>query len=111
MEELIEKAQNKSADYIKTCHIYLIECIRQYISRFLFTQKDQMYTNLVLHPEESQGLADAYKPHVNMYESNDGIIYFEFDSDYNSQVEDNYLELDEVSVDMLVTIVEAIDNL
>ena len=69
-----------------------------------------MYTNLVLHPDETQGLADAYKPHVDIYKSNDGIIYFEFDSD-NSQVEDNYLELDEVSVDMLVTIVEAIDSL
>lgn len=110
MEELIEKAKNKSADYIKICHVYLIECIRQYISRFLSTQKDQMYTNLVLHPEESQGLANAYKPHVNIYQTNDDIIYFEFDSD-NSQVEDNYLELDEVSVDMLVTIVEAIDSL
>ena len=110
MEELIEKAKNKSADYIKTCHIYLIECIRQYISRFLSTQKDQIYTNLVLHPEESQGLADEYKQHINIYQTNDGIIYFEFDSD-NNQVEDNYLELDEVSVDMLVTIVEAIDSL
>lgn len=110
MEELIEKAQNKSADYIKTCHIYLIECIRQYISRFLSTQKDQMYTNLVLHPEESQGLADAYKPHVDIYQSNDGIIYFEFDSDWNAP-EGNYLELDEVQVDILVDIVEAIDSL
>jgi hypothetical protein len=110
MEELIEKAQNKSANYIKTCHIYLIECIRQYISRFLSTQKDQMYTNLVLHPEESQGLADVYKPHVNMYQSNDGIIYFEFDSDWNAP-EGNYLELDEVQVDILVDIVEAIDNI
>lgn len=110
MEELIEKAQNKSANYIKTCHIYLIECIRQYISRFLSTQKDQMYTNLVLHPEESQGLADVYKPHVHIYQSNDGIIYFEFDSDWNAP-EGNYLELDEVQVDMLVTIVEAIDSL
>ena len=110
MEELIEKAQNKSADYIKTCHIYLIECIRQYISRFLSTQKDQMYTNLVLHPEESQGLADVYKPHVDIYQSNDGIIYFEFDSDWNAP-EGNYLELDEVQVDILVDIVEAIDNL
>lgn len=110
MEELIEKAQNKSADYIKTCHIYLIECIRQYISRFLSTQKDQMYTNLVLHPEESQGLADAYKPHVDIYQSNDGIIYFEFDSDWNAP-EGNYLDLDEVQVDILVDIVEAIDNL
>ena len=110
MEELIEKAQNKSVDYIKTCHIYLIECIRQYISRFLSTQKDQMYTNLVLHPEESQGLADVYKPHVDIYQSNDGIIYFEFDSDWNAP-EDNYLELDEVQVDILVDIVEAIDNL
>ena len=110
MEELIEKAQNKSADYIKTCHIYLIECIRQYISRFLSTQKDQMYTNLVLHPDESQGLADVYKPHVDIYQSNDGIIYFEFDSDWNAP-EGNYLELDEVSVDILVTIVEAIDSL
>lgn len=110
MEELIEKAQNKSADYIKTCHIYLIECIRQYISRFLSTQKDQMYTNLVLHPEKSQGLADVYKPHVDIYQSNDGIIYFEFDSDWNAP-EGNYLELDEVQVDILVDIVEAIDNL
>lgn len=110
MEELIKKAQNKSANYIKTCHIYLIECIRQYISRFLSTQKDQMYTNLVLHPEESQGLADAYKPHVDIYQSNDGIIYFEFDSDWNAP-EGNYLELDEVQVDILVDIVEAIDNL
>lgn len=110
MEELIEKAQNKSADYIKTCHIYLIECIRQYISRFLSTQKDQMYTNLVLHPEESQGLADVYKPHVDIYQSNDGIIYFEFDSDWNAP-EGNYLELDEVQVDILVDIVEAIDSL
>jgi hypothetical protein len=110
MEELIEKAQNKSADYIKTCHIYLIECIRQYISRFLSTQKDQMYTNLVLHPEESQGLADVYKPHVDIYQSNDGIIYFEFDSDWNAP-EGNYLELDEVQVDILVDIVEAIGNL
>jgi hypothetical protein len=110
MEELIEKAQNKSADYIKTCHIYLIECIRQYISRFLSTQKDQMYTNLVLHPEESQGLADAYKPHVDIYQSNDGIIYFEFDSDWNAP-EGNYLELDEVQVDILVDIVEAINSL
>lgn len=110
MEELIEKAQNKSADYIKTCHIYLIECIRQYISRFLSTQKDQMYTNLVLHPDESQGLADVYKPHVDIYQSNDGIIYFEFDSDWNAP-EGNYLELDEVQVDILVDIVEAIDNL
>lgn len=110
MEELIKRAQNKNANYIKAHYIFLIECIRQYISRFLSTQKDQMYTNLVLHPDESQGLADAYKPHVDIYQSNDGIIYFEFDSD-NSQVEDNYLELDEVSVDMLVTIVEAIDSL
>lgn len=110
MEELIEKAQNKGADYIKAYHIYLIECIRQYISRFLYAQKDQMYTNLVLHPEESQGLADVYKPHVDMYKSNDDIIYFEFDSDWNAP-KGNYLELDEVSVDMLVTIVEAIDNL
>lgn len=110
MEELIEKAQNKSADYIKTCHIYLIECIRQYISRFLSTQKDQMYTNLVLHSDETQGLADAYKPHVDIYQSNDGIIYFEFDSDWNAP-EGNYLELDEVQVDILVDIVEAIDNL
>jgi len=111
MEELIEKAQNKDAVYIKTYYIYLIECIRQYISRFLSTQKDQIYTNLVLHPEESQGLADAYKPHVDIYQSNDGIIYFEFDSEFNSQVEDSYIELDEVSLDMLVTIVEAIDSL
>lgn len=110
MEELIEKAQNKSADYIKTCHIYLIECIRQYISRFLSAQKDQMYTNLVLHPEKSQGLADVYKPHVDIYQSNDGIIYFEFDSDWNAP-EGNYLELDEVQVDILVDIVEAIDSL
>lgn len=110
MEEIIEKAQNKSANYIKTCHIYLIECIRQYISRFLSAQKDQMYTNLVLHPEESQGLADVYKPHVNMYQLNDGIIYFEFDSDWNAP-EGNYLELDEVQVDILVDIVEAIDIL
>lgn len=110
MEELIEKAQNKSADYIKTCHIYLIECIRQYISRFLSTQKDQMYTNLVLHPDESQGLADVYKPHVDIYQSNDGIIYFEFDSDWSAP-EGNYLDLDEVQVDILVDIVEAIDNL
>lgn len=110
MKELIEKAQNKSADYIKTCHIYLIECIRQYISRFLSTQKDQMYTNLVLHPEESQGLADVYKPHVDIYQSNDGIIYFEFDSDWNAP-EGNYLELDEVQIDILVDIVEAIDSL
>ena len=110
MEELIEKAQNKSADYIKTCHIYLIECIRQYISRFLSTQKDQMYTNLVLHPDESQGLADVYKPHVDIYQSNDGIIYFEFDSNWNAP-EGNYLELDEVQVNILVDIVEAIDNL
>lgn len=110
MEELIEKAQNKSANYIKTCHIYLIECIRQYISRFLSTQKDQMYTNLVLYPDESQGLADVYKPHVDIYQSNDGIIYFEFDSDWNAP-EGNYLELDEVQVDILVDIVEAIDSL
>lgn len=110
MEEIIEKAQNKSADYIKTCHIYLIECIRQYISRFLSTQKDQIYTNLVLHPDESRELADVYKPHVDIYQSNDGIIYFEFDSDWNAP-EGNYLELDEVSVDILVTIVEVIDSL
>ena len=110
MEELIEKAQNKSAGYIKAYHIYLIECIRQYISRFLSAQKDQMYTNLVLHPEESQGLADVYKPHVDIYQSNDGIIYFEFDSDWNAP-EGNYLELDEVQVDILVDIVEAIDSL
>ena len=110
MEELIKRAQNKNANYIKAHYIFLIECIRQYISRFLSTQKDQMYTNLVLHPEESQGLADVYKPHVNIYQSNDGIIYFEFDSDWNAP-EGNYLELDEVQVDILVDIVEAIDSL
>lgn len=111
MEELIKRAQNKSANHIKTCHIYLKECIRQYISRFLATQENQMYTNLVLHPEESQGLADVYKPHIDMYQTSDGIIYFEFDSGFNSQVEDDYIELDELSVDMLVDIVEAIENI
>ena len=107
MEEIIEKAQNRSASYIETCYIYLKECIRQYISRFLARKENQMYSDLCLDTEESFGIADAHKPHVSIYEQpGEGVIYFEFEG--NS---DEVLTLDELSIDVLIDIVEAIDNL
>jgi hypothetical protein len=110
-ELLIEKAQNKSAHYIETCYIYLKECIRQYISRFLATQENQMYKHLILGEDESQGISDCQKPYVDIYEQpSEGLIYFEFNSEFNSPVEDPYLELDEVSLDMLIEVVKAIDE-
>jgi hypothetical protein len=111
-ELLVEKAQNRSAHYIETTYLYLRECIRQYISRFLATQENQMYKHLILGEDESQGISDCQKPYVDIYEQpGEGLIYFEFNSEFNSQVEDPYIELDEVTIDMLIDIVKAIDSI
>lgn len=111
LELLVEKAQNRNAHYIETTYLYLRECIRQYISRFLATQENQMYKHLILGEDEAQGISDCQKPYVDIYEQpGEGLIYFEFNSEFNSQVEDPYIEFDEVTIDMLIEIVKAIDE-
>lgn len=101
-----------SFESIKTTYINLREGIRQYISQFLDTQENQMCKYLILNQSESQGISDCQKPYVDIYKyPKEDLIYFEFDSEFNSQIEDSYIELDEVTIDLLIEIIQAIENL
>lgn len=91
---------------IKNNYTKVRESIRTYLLNFLLKQENEMYANLILNSEDSIGLADAYKPSINIYKSNDNNIFLQF-----NETEDDYLEFDETDIDLLILIIESIEFL
>ena len=91
---------------IKNNYTKLRESIRTYLVNFLSKQENEMYAHLILNPEDSIGLTDVYKPSINIYKSNDDNIFIQF-----NETEDNYLEFDEIDIDLLILIIESIEFL
>ena len=91
---------------IKNNYTKLRQSIRTFLVNFLLKQENEMYANLILNPEDSIGLADVYKPSINIYKSNDNIIFIQF-----NETEKNYIEFDETDIDLLILIIESIELL
>lgn len=108
-EELIASlSNNKSAADITFMYDLLTESIRHYLSRSCFTNNateiNPYMFEMPVDVDGTFGLSELEKlQFIGMYETPDGIIYFK-----NNWCHD--IELDDVSMAELISIVNAIDT-
>jgi hypothetical protein len=106
--DIIVRAQNQSYENIMKTYELLVESIRQYLSRMLMfhDENNPLDCNFIISTSEDCGLSELEKPTViSMYQmSGEGIIYLKFEGD------NDYIELDELEVEIQLSILEAIEN-
>lgn len=105
-DEIIELAHNKTCEDIVEMNLILSESIRQFLSRFLMdtSEENPKKGSWVIETDEDCGISDAQKITINsMYQHpTEGLIYIRFDGD------DYYYNIDELSTELLVFIVQAL---
>lgn len=106
--DIIVRAQNQSYENIMKTYELLVESIRQYLSRMLMfhDENNPLDCNFIISTYEDCGLSELEKPTIiSMYQmSGEGIIYLKFEGD------NDYIELDELEVEVQLSILEAIEN-